>query len=402
MTVNLEMRGGVAVLTLDHPPVNAVNAAVKRALLDHLDAVLGDDAVSAVVIAGAGKHFSAGADIREFSSQPPSGPGFTELIDRIERAARPVVAAIQGTAAGGGLEIAMSCHARVAEEGAEFSLPEVSLGIVPGAGGTVRLPRLVGVEAALDMILSGRRVGAEEAARIGLVDEVVPRHAGRDRAVAYAARLARTPFRRTRDLAPPALSPEQRGRFEADLRKPGRSSRAARAAFECVAESLTLPFDEAIRRERAVFSELVASPESRALRHVFFAEREAQKAGELKKGTTMRAIRSVGVIGFGTMGSGISMAFANAGIPATAIDETPEAVDRGLARVRSTCEEALGKGRISAEECASRIALVRGSTDYRDLEAVDLVIEAVFEEMDLKHKVFAKLDEVCSDKAILA
>ncbi|MBX7186549.1 MAG: 3-hydroxyacyl-CoA dehydrogenase, partial [Vicinamibacteria bacterium] len=198
------------------------------------------------------------------------------------------------------------------------------------------------------------------------------------------------------------LSPEQRGRFEADLRKPGRSSRAARAAFECVAESLTLPFDEAIRRERAVFGELVASPESRALRHVFFAEREAQKAGELKKGTTMRAIRSVGVIGFGTMGSGISMAFANAGIPATAIDETQEAVDRGLARVRSTCEEALGKGRISAEECASRIALVRGSTDYRDLEAVDLVIEAVFEEMDLKHKVFAKLDEVCSDKAILA
>ena len=312
------------------------------------------------------------------------------------------MAALHGTAAGGGLELALGCHYRVAEEGAELSLPEVTLGILPGAGGTVRLPRLVGMEAALDIILNGRRVGAAEAAPLGLVDEAVPRNLACDRAVAFALRVSRRSPRRTRELTPAPLSSEALARIEAELRKASRGRKAPQAAFDCMKRGMTLPFEEALRLERETFMTLVGSEESRALRHVFFAEREAQKVGELKKGTTMRAIRSVGVVGFGTMGGGIAMAFGNAGIPAVVIDETPEAVDLGLARVRATYEESFARGRITSEECDKRLGSIRGATDYRELAEADLVIEAVFEEMEIKQKVFAKLDEVCSDKAILA
>lgn len=402
MTVNLEMRGGVAVLTLNHPPVNALGAAVKRALLDHLETVLADDAVNAVVIAGAGKHFSAGADIKEFGEAASPGPSLPELIDRIEKSPKPVVAALHGTVAGGALELALGCHYRIAEAGAELSLPEVTLGILPGAGGTVRLPRLVGVEAALDLILNGRRVGAEEAVPLGLVDAALPRNAAREEAIAFAERVSRRTPRRTRDIPLVAPAPEILARIEGDLGKTARGRKAPQAAFDCVKRGMTLPFEEALRLERETFMTLVRSEESRALRHVFLAEREAQKAGELKKGTTVRAIRSVGVVGFGTMGGGIAMAFGNAGIPAVVIDETPEAVDLGLARVRATYEESFARGRLTGEECDKRLGSIRGATDYRELAEADLVIEAVFEEMEIKRKVFAKLDEVCSDKAILA
>jgi len=402
MTVNLEMRGGVAVLTLNHPPVNAFGAALKKDLLDRLGAVLADETVSAIVIAGAGKHFSAGADIREFDRAADATPSMSDVIDRIEKSAKPVVAALHGTAAGSGLELALGCHYRVASQGAELSLPEVTLGILPGAGGTVRLPRLVGIEAALDIILNGRRVGASEAVPLGLVDEAVPRNLACERAVAFALRVSRRSPRRTREIALAPLSLEELGRIETELRKAARGRKAPQAAFDCVKRGMTLPFEEALGLERETFMTLVRSEESRALRHVFLAERAAQKAGELKKGTTVRAIRSVGVVGFGTMGGGIAMAFGNAGIPAVVIDETPEAVDLGLARVRATYEESFARGRITGEECDKRLGSIRGATDYRELAEADLVIEAVFEEMEIKHKVFAKLDEVCSDKAILA
>ena len=397
-----EKQGGVAVLTINHPPVNALGAAAKKALADHLNAALSDPSITAIVIAGAGKNFSAGADIREFAKASIPGPSLPEIIEQIETARKPVIAALHGTVAGGALELALACHARVAEEGAQLSLPEVSLGILPGAGGTVRLPRLIGVEAALDMILNGRRVGADEAARLGLVDEAVPSRTARERAITLAERLGRNAPRRTRDLSIAAPAPGLLARTEADLKKAARGRKAPQAAFECVKRALTLPFDEALRLERDAFLELVDSEESRSLRHVFFAEREAQKGGELKKGTTMRAIRKVGVVGFGTMGSGIAMAFANASIPVVVTDQTQEAVDLGLAKVRTTYEDSRAKGRLSADECAARIAAVRGATDFAALGQADLVIEAVFEEMELKHKVFAKLDEVCSDKAILA
>jgi len=402
MSVNFEKQGGVALLTIQNPPVNALGASVKKALAQHLETAWSDDGVAAIVIAGEGKHFSAGADIREFGQAAADGPSLPDLIDRIEASTKPVIAALHGTVAGGALELALGCHYRVAEEGAVMSLPEVTLGILPGAGGTARLPRLIGVEAALDLILNGRRVGAAEGVPLGLIDEAVPAHTVRERTIAFAEKVSRRTARRTRDIAvvPPAA--DLLARIESDLRKTAKGRKAPQAAFDCVKRAISLPFDEALRLERETFLDLLGGEESRALRHAFLAEREAQKAGELKKGTTMRAIRSAGVVGFGTMGGGIAMAFANAGIPVVVTDETQEAVDRGLAKVRTTYEESAAKGRITADECVSRIAAIRGATDYAALSFADLVIEAVFEEMDLKHKVFAKLDEVCSDRAILA
>lgn len=401
MSVHLEKLEGVAVLTLSHPPVNALGAALKTALLEQLEAALGDHMVKAIVIASGGKHFSAGADIREVGGAP-SGPSLPDIIERIETSPKPIVAALHGAVAGGGLELALGCHCRVAEEGARLSLPEVTLGILPGAGGTVRLPRLIGVEAALDLIVSGRAVTAEEAAPLGLVDESAPAHTARDRAIALAQRIGRNAPRRTRDLVIPTPPAGWLDRAEADLAKTARGRKAPRAALECVKRALSLPFEEALRLERAAFLELLEGEESRALRHVFFAERAAQKEGELKKGTTIRAVRSAGVVGFGTMGGGIAMAFANASIPVVVTDENEEAVERGLARVRAAYEDSRAKGRLTEAECAQRIALIKGSAEFGALSPADLVIEAVFEEMDLKHQVFRRLDEVCSDRAILA
>jgi len=401
LPVTLDKREGVALLTLDNPPVNALGAQVKSALGSRLEAALADASVTAIVILGAGRHFSAGADIREFDAGTNT-PSLPDLTGRIEKAGKPVIAALHGTVAGGALELALACHGRVAEEGAQLSLPEVTLGILPGAGGTVRLPRLVGVEAALDLILNGRKVAADEAAALRLVDEVVPRGTLLARAMNLAERAARKGVRRTRDLTVAAPPPDLFARIEADLRKTARGRKAPQAALECVRRALALPFDEALLAERDAFLTLVGGEESRALRHVFFAEREAQKFGELTKGTTVRAIRRVGVVGFGTMGAGIAMAFANAGLPVVVTDATQEGVDGGLAKVRASYEESRAKGRITGAECAERIALVRGASDYSALSESDLVIEAVFEEMDIKRQVFRRLDEVCHDRAILA
>ncbi len=403
MNVNVDRRGGVELITLDNPPVNAISAAVRIALKARIDAALADAKVRVIVLLGAGKHFSGGADIREFASPPaPDAPLLPDLIALAENASKPVVAAMHGATTGGALELAMGCAYRIAAEGAELGLPEVTLGFVPGAGGTQRLPRLVGAAAALDMILSGRRIGSDEALRLGLVDEVAPVAGFREHVVAFAERMAARGPRRTRDLVVTPPPPEVFERAANDLAKTARGRPAPQAAVTCVRNAITLPFDEALRQEREMFLGLVRAPESQALRHVFFAERKAQKALDLKKGTTMRAVRSVGVVGFGTMGSGIAMAFANAGIPVVAIDETADAISRGLAKVRATYEDSRAKGRLSDAECAERIDLVRGAVGYESLAGADLVIEAVFEEMDIKHTVFAKLDAACSARAILA
>jgi len=402
MSVKVERRAGIAVLVLDSPPVNALGADLKTALGVALDSVLSDPSVTALVITAAGKHFSAGADIKELSEAGAQAPSLPDLIRRIEDATKPVVAALHGTVAGGALELAVGCHYRVAEEGAQLSLPEVTLGILPGAGGTVRLPRLVGVEAALDIILNGRKVEAAEAMPLGLIDEEVPARTLRERAIAFAARVSGAPPRRTREIPIVPVSATLLDRIEADLRKTARGRKAPQAAFDCMRRSLDLAFAEALTLERETFLSLVGSAESRALRHVFFAEREAQKSGELKKGTTMRAIRKVGVVGFGTMGAGIAMAFANAGIPVVVTDATGEAVEHGMSRVRKTYEDAQNRGRLSPREAAERTGLVQGAADFGALSDADLVIEAVFEEMDVKREVFRKLDEVCSERAILA
>lgn len=401
--VRTDRRGSVAVITLDHPPVNAMGAGVRQALKANLDDVLADPAVSAVVLTGAGKHFSAGADIKEFAHPPVAGvPTLVDLIAFIEDSPKPVVAALHGTATGGALELALACAWRLATPEASLGLPEVTLGFVPGAGGTQRLPRLVGMEKALDLILSGRRISGEEATRVGLIDELAPSDDLVLRAVSFASGLAGRAIRRTRDLPVPETSPEVFARAEADLAKMPRGRVAPAAALACTRRASEMPFSEGMRLERQTFLDLVRGPESVALRHVFFAEREAQKVAGIDGSVRVPEIRTVGVVGFGTMGSGIAIAFASAGVPVVVVDEAPPAVERGLAKVRATCEDARAKGRLTEAECAARIDRIRAAMDYEALASVDLVIEAAFEDMDVKRAVFAKLDSVCSDEAILA
>ncbi len=400
--VRVERRGPVAVLVLDNPPVNAMGAAVRLALKGELDAAMADPAVDAVVLTGAGRHFSAGADIREFGAPPKDGPTLVGIIDRIEAMPKPVVAAIHGTATGGALELALACAHRIAAEDAEMGLPEVTLGFVPGAGGTQRLPRLVGVPRALDLILTGRRVTGAEGQATGLVDETAPAAQLLDAAVALAVQVSASPIRRTCDLPIPAFAADVFTRAEADLAKSARGRVAPGAALDCVRRATALPFAEGLKEERAAFLALVRGPESTALRHVFFAEREAGRVLGLREASLPPVIRKVGIVGFGTMGAGIAISFAAAGYPVAVVDETPEAIDRGMARVRATFEEARQKGRISEAECAARIARVTGGADYSAFADADLVVEAAFEEMDIKHAVFAKLDAACRSDAILA
>jgi 3-hydroxyacyl-CoA dehydrogenase len=398
-----EQRGCVAILTLNRPPVNAIGAALRRALAGSLAEAIDRRDVAAIVLTGAGMHFSAGADIREFADAPDAGvPSLADIVERIESAPKPVIAAIRGTATGGALELAMGCAYRVGAAESEMGLPEVTLGFVPGAGGTIRLPRLVGVERALEMILTGRRIGGKEAVSCGLLDELAPLADLLPRALALAERASRSPVRRTRDLPVPDVPAGLFERAEAELSKTTRGRQAPAAAIACVRRAVELPFAEALRLERDAFLAMVRGPESTALRYLFFAERQAQKAGNLGNAASIPAIRRVGVVGFGTMGSGIAISFAAAGFPVVVVDETPEAVVRGLAKVRGTFEEARDKGRISASECNDRIARVRGGTEYRDLAGSDLVIEAAFEEMDVKQAVFARLGSVCGENAILA
>ncbi len=401
--VIVTQHGPVVVLTLNRAPVNAIGATLRSMLKSALDDAMRRAEVVGVVLTGAGQHFSAGADIREFGGAPDvSAPSLVEIIDAIESAPKPVIAAIHGTATGGALELAMACAYRLGSPDADLGLPEVTLGFVPGAGGTVRLPRLVGVERALDLILSGRRIGGDEAVSCGLLDEIAPLTDVVPRAVALAERAAGTAPRRTRDLPVAPVPADVFTRAEAGLAKSARGRHAPAAALACVRRAVELPFSEALRQERETFLAMVRGPESAALRHVFFAEREAQKVAQLPDGAGFPIVRTVGIVGFGTMGSGIAIAFANAGLPVVVVDETPEAVERGLAKVRATNEDARVKGRISDTECATRIARVRGSVDYADLSGVDLAIEAAFEEMEVKHAVFGRLGAICRASAILA
>ncbi len=356
--VRTERRGPIAVLVIDNPPVNALGAAVRLALQNALDAAMSDPTVGGVVLTGAGKHFSAGADIREFGAPPADGPTLVTIVNEIETLPKPVVAAIHGTATGGALELALACAHRIATDDAELGLPEVTLGFVPGAGGTQRLPRLMGVPRALDLILTGRRVSGAEARATGLVDETAPAAQLVDAAVALALRVGESPLRRTCDLPIPIFPDDVFTRAAEDLAKTSRGRVAPGAALECVRRATAVPFAEGLKEERAAFLALVRGPESTALRHMFFAEREAQKVPDLGDASSLPLIRKVGVVGFGTMGAGIAISFAAAGYPVAVVDETSEAVERGLGRVRATFEEARQKGRISEAECAARIARV--------------------------------------------
>lgn len=363
---------------------------------------LADDQAKALVVIGEGRTFPAGADIREFG-KPPAGPALPDVINEYESSEKLVIAAIHGTALGGGLEVALGCDYRVALDSAKVGLPEVKLGLLPGAGGTQRLPRLVGAKAALDMIVGGNPVKAKNALQMGIVDDVVSGDL-LEGALAYARKLVadKAPLRRIRDLD---VQTEEADLFASYEKSIARKQRGFKAPFHCikaVQAAVELPFEEGMKRERELFGELLVSSESAAQRHVFFAEREVAKVPGLPKDTPKREVNSAAVIGAGTMGGGIAMNFANAGIPVKILEVKEEALEKGIAIIRKNYENTAKKGRLTQEQVEQRMALIQPTLSYDDLGDVDVVIEAVFENMDVKEAVFKELDRVCKPGAILA
>ncbi|HEY3912584.1 MAG TPA: 3-hydroxyacyl-CoA dehydrogenase NAD-binding domain-containing protein [Stellaceae bacterium] len=400
-SVDLRREGGVAVVVVDNPPVNALKHEVRAGLAQALRQARDEASVEAVAIACAGRTFFAGADISEFG-KPPQPPSLGEVIAQIEAMPKPVVAAIHGTALGGGFELALACHFRVAAAGARVGLPEVKLGLLPGAGGTQRLPRLVGPEKALRMIVTGEPIGAAEAAADGIIDEIVEGDliAG---TIAFARRAVaeRRPLRRVRDRDDRLIA-EGFADAAATLTQRLRGREAPTACVEAVRNAIVLPFEEGLRRESELFAKLVAGDQSKAQRHVFFAEREAAKVPGIPAETTPRPVARAAVIGAGTMGGGIAMCFANAGIPVTLIETGPDLLRKGRDRIAANYRATVARGGRAAEEMDRRMALIAGAVGIEAAGAADVVIEAVFEEMDLKERVFAELDRAAKPGALLA
>ncbi len=398
--VTMERDGDVAVVTMNNPPVNALGLALRQGLMDALNALRGDGSLKAIVLAGTARAFSGGADITEFG-RAMQDPNLRQVITAVEDMPVPVIAAMQGVALGGGLELALGCHARAAWPGAKMGLPEVKLGLLPGAGGTQRLPRVVGVEKALSMIVTGTPVSAQDAHGMGLVDALLDGpYPGA--AVAYARTV--TDRRRVRDredkLEPARADPGLLDRLAAPLLK-ASGAQAPRACVESIRNAVTLPFDEGAAAERRLFEQLVTGDESRAQRHAFFAEREAQKA-PLPPGTQARPVTRAAVVGAGTMGGGIAMCFANAGIPVTVIETEQAALDRGLARIAELYATSAKRGSITQAQADERRHLIRGQLGLQGAADADIVVEAVFEEMGVKTQVFAELDRIAKPGAVLA
>ncbi len=404
--VDLTIDNGIAVLTIDNPPVNALSQGVRHGIKEGIEQCLSDDAVEAVVLICAGRTFIAGADITEFGG-PPKEPGLHETLNTMENAAKPIVAAIHGTALGGGLETALCCHFRGCDAGARFGLPEVNLGLLPGAGGTQRLPRVVGVDQALVMMTSGAQIGSAEALQHGLVAEIVDGNL-REGAVAFARNVLDEgrPLVRIRDLddklQPARDNPGMFDDFRKAIARKARGFLAPEYNIRCIEAAVNLPFDEGMAVERDLFMELMAGPQSTAQQYFFFSEREAAKIPDIPRDTPERPVGKIGVIGASTMGGGISMNFANIGLPVTIVETTREALDRGLGVIRKNYENTAAKGRISADDVETRCGLITGSLTLDDLADCDLIIEAVFENMDIKKEIFSKLDAIARPGAILA
>jgi 3-hydroxyacyl-CoA dehydrogenase len=396
--------GAVAVLTIDNPPVNALSHAERLGIQSGVSAAIADPGVKAIILICAGRTFVAGADITEFG-KPMKEPGLTAIIETIENSPKPVVAAMHGTALGGGLELALACHFRVGTADARFGLPEVKLGILPGGGGTQRLPRLVGLPLALEMISSGEPVGAGVALENGLIDEIATGEL-KAAAIAFAERALRDhrPLRRVRDLEDKLkiTDPDIFKTARSTLAKRRRGLEAPQACVDAVEAAAALPFDQGIRRERELFLKLLTGEQSKAQRYFFFAEREANKIPDVPAETPVKTIRKAGVIGAGTMGGGIAMNFANVGIPVTVIEAEQKALDRGIGVVRKNYEISAGRGGMAAEDIDRRMALIKTSLDYADLADADIIIEAAFENMALKKEIFGKLDRIAKPDAILA
>ncbi len=389
----------VALIEIDNPPVNATSQAVRAGLLAAIREVDNNPRIEAVVIACAGKTFVAGADIREFG-QVPREPHLPDVINAIEACSKPVVAAIQGTALGGGCEIALACHARVAEAGASLGLPEVKLGLVPGAGGTQRLPRLVGLDAALDLVTSGRPVKAPEALRLGLIDRLSSGDLRQD-AIALAQELIGQPLRRTGDRIVTPMDAEAASAKTAEIRKKARGAEAPDKAAELVLQAANLPLQDGMARERETFLELRSSEQSAALRHAFFAEREVMRLPGLDS-VEPRSVQKVGIVGAGTMGSGIAIAFADAGFDVRIVETSEQALGAGQARVRDVYDKQVASGRITSAVRDERLKAIGYAVGISSLSDRDLVIEAVFEDLDVKRALFRDLDAILPPGTILA
>lgn len=404
-----EVIGQVGILTIDSPPVNALGHAVRVALHEGLAELLADERVKGIVLTCAGRTFFAGADITELG-KPFKEPNLDVVFEQLENREKPVVAAIFGTALGGGFEVALACHRRIAVPSAKVGLPEVLLGVLPGAGGTQRLPRLVGVEAALDIITTGNPVGAKKAHDLGLVDKLAEEGKLLEQAIAYCEELiaenAAAPLWRVRDLQDKVELSRGKPEIYADfLKKNARAFRGFKAPFNIVKTieaAAELSFDDGMKREWELFEELVSSTESAAQRYFFFAERSTAKVPGIGKDVAKLPIKSVGVLGAGTMGGGITMNFLNAGIPVTLVETNQAALDRGIGVIRKNYENTAAKGRMTSEQVEQRMALITPSLSKNDLGEVDLIIEAVFEELGLKKEIFGELDKIAKKGAILA
>ena len=403
--VQLERHDVVAVVTVNNPPVNALSAAVRRGIFEQIKAAAADPQVQAIVLTCAGRTFIAGADITEFG-KPPQPPGLNEVIAEIESCKKPVIAAIHGTALGGGLEVALGCHFRVATKDAKLGLPEVKLGLLPGAGGTQRLPRAVGPELAVKMIVEGNPIGADAALKAGLIEEIVEGPAAGAEAFARKVLAEKRPLRRLRDEDTKlAAAKADRSIFTnavAAVTKKARGLEAPFAAADAVGAAIDLPFDEGLKKEREGFMKLVTGEQSKAQRYAFFAEREAAKVSGVPEGTKPRPVARVAIIGAGTMGGGIAMSFANAGIPVTLIETGDEQLKRGMGVMQKNYENTAARGGIPADAPAKRMGLITGVVGLENVKDADLVIEAVFETMAVKKDVFTALDKHAKPGAVLA
>ena len=410
MSADYAVHSDVAVITLNNPPVNGLGWSTRQAFLQGLEKAMADDAVKAVVVTGAGKAFSGGADIKEFGSPKAiQEPHLLTLISAIENASKPVVAAIHTVVMGGGLELALGCHYRIAAPGTDVALPEVKLGLIPGAGGTQRLPRVLGVEPALNMIVSGEPIKSEMLAMLPgqkLFDQMATSAATlMDEAIAFAQSVVGTsPLPRVRDM--PCKHPNADAFFKFSTNMVNGMTKGKYPAplkcIEAVQNATKMKFDQAMDAEREIFTNLMFTPECRALRHLFVAQRATTKIADVPADTPVREIKSVAVIGAGTMGGGISMNFLNAGIPVKILEMKQEALDKGLAIIEKNYQAQVKKGKLKEDKLAQRMALLTSTLNYEDLKDADLVIEAVFEEMGVKETVFKKLDEVMKPGAILA
>lgn len=410
MSADYAVHGDVAVITLSNPPVNGLGLATRQAFMQGLEKALADDAVKAVVVTGAGKAFSGGADIKEFGSPKAiQEPHLVNLINALENASKPVVAALHTVVMGGGLELALGCHYRVAAPGCDVALPEVKLGLIPGAGGSQRLPRVLGVEPALNMIVSGEPIKSEMLAMLPgqkLFDQMATSPATlMDEAIAFARGVVGTsPLPRVRDL--PCKHPNADAFFKFSMNMVNGMTKGKYPAplkcIEAVQNATKMKFDQGMEAEREIFTNLMWTPESRALRHLFVAQRATTKIADVPADTPVRDIKSVAVIGAGTMGGGISMNFLNAGIPVKILEMKQEALDKGIAIIEKNYQAQVQKGKLKEDKLAERLALLSTTLNFEDLKDADLVIEAVFEDMGVKETVFKKLDEVMKPDAILA